>query len=60
MMPDKASQRFLGSIMPKRSCEAAAVNLVRIPPRQFDNAADGRCYSTLPNSPLITKHRLMI
>jgi hypothetical protein len=34
-----ASQRFLGSIMPKRSREAAAVNLVRIPPRQFDNAA---------------------
>jgi hypothetical protein len=33
-----ASQRFLGSIMPKRSREAAAVNLVRIPPRQFDNA----------------------
>jgi hypothetical protein len=28
-MPTKASQRFLGSIMPKKSCEAAAVNLVR-------------------------------
>jgi hypothetical protein len=37
-MPDKASQRFLGSIMPKRSCEAVAVNLVRTSPRNSTTA----------------------